>query len=62
MITRETRRGLVEWRRGYNAARADALYNGIEYARQRHAFGLQGKTYTFCKGYRAYIYRKNGWV
>ena len=62
MITKETRRGLAEWRSGYNAARADALDCGIEYARQRHAFGLQGKTYTFCKGYRYYLYTKNGRV
>lgn len=44
-----------EYRRGMHAAKVDVYECGKEYALSQHAYGLNGRTYTYCKAYGDYL-------
>lgn len=48
-------KGRAEYQRGMNAARIDRYNCGDDYVRNQYAYGLNGRSATFCKGYADYI-------
>lgn len=42
---------------GYRSAKTDVYECGLGYAHKQYAYGLQGCSNQFCKGYRAYLNR-----
>lgn len=47
--------GAKNYRNGMKAAKSDVNYGGKEFAQKELAYGLNGCSSTYCKGYRDYL-------
>ena len=55
MFNQRAKNNLKEYRNGMKAAKTDRYEEGWSSVRRNVMYGLQGKTYSFYKGYRDYL-------
>ena len=55
MFSQQSKKNIKEYRSGMKAAKTDRYEEGWAAVRKNVMYGLQGKTYSFYKGYRDYL-------